>query len=66
MSSYETCPKIKKAQEETEAKLTADERILVRPSGTEPLIRVMIEGRDKDKITKWAKNLAAVIEESLS
>lgn len=40
-------------------------RVLIRPSGTEPLVRVMIEGKDKDYITKRAEELAAVIEERL-
>jgi len=65
MAELATCPPIQKVQAEIEAQLTADERILVRPSGTEPLVRVMIEGRDMDTITKFAKDLAAVIEENL-
>lgn len=37
-------------------------RILVRPSGTEPLIRVMLEGEDIAEIKRMAKSVAAVIE----
>ncbi len=37
-------------------------RILVRPSGTEPVIRVMLEGDDKDKIFDMAKDIAGLIE----
>ena len=40
-------------------------RVLIRPSGTEPLVRVMIEGKDQDYITKRAKELATLIEEKL-
>lgn len=40
-------------------------RLLVRVSGTEPLIRVMIEGKDKNDMEKDASALAALIEESL-
>ena len=36
-------------------------RILVRPSGTEPLVRVMIEGRNEEKIKTMAQNLAELI-----
>lgn len=40
-------------------------RVLIRPSGTEPLVRVMIEGTDKEKITQRAKALADLIEKKL-
>ncbi len=41
-------------------------RILVRASGTEPLVRVMLEGEDLDEITKLAKETAKVVEERLA
>ncbi len=40
-------------------------RILVRPSGTEPLIRVMVEGSDKEQIERLANDVANVIKEQL-
>ena len=40
-------------------------RILVRPSGTEPLIRVMVEGMDTEQIEKLAKDVADVISKRL-
>jgi phosphoglucosamine mutase len=40
-------------------------RVLIRPSGTEPLVRVMIEGRDQGYITSKAAELARLIEKRL-
>lgn len=40
-------------------------RVVIRPSGTEPLVRVMIEGKDQEEITKIAKELADLIENKL-
>ena len=40
-------------------------RVLIRPSGTEPLVRVMIEGKELDIITTRAKQLANLIEERI-
>ena len=48
-----------------EKEFSNDGRVVIRPSGTEPLIRVMIEGKDKEYITKRAKELASLIEEKL-
>lgn len=40
-------------------------RVVIRPSGTEALVRVMIEGKNQDKITEIAKRLASLIEEKI-
>lgn len=40
-------------------------RVLIRPSGTEPLVRVMIEGKDQDLINKKAQELASLIESKI-
>ena len=50
---------------ELEAEFKSDGRVIIRPSGTEPLIRVMIEGKDKEYITKRAKEIVKLIEEKL-
>jgi phosphoglucosamine mutase len=60
-----TCPQIQQTQAEIIAAMNGEGRILVRPSGTEPVVRVMIEGRNQLQITAWARKLADVIEESL-
>lgn len=41
-------------------------RVLVRVSGTEPLVRVMLEGKDIDKITNLGNYIAGVVKERLS
>lgn len=48
-----------------ENKFSGEGRVLIRSSGTEPLIRVMIEGKDIELISKEAEKLAALIEENL-
>lgn len=52
---------VKKAIAAIEKKLGTNGRIIVRPSGTEPLLRIMIEGEDMKAITQMADNLAALI-----
>ena len=56
---------VQNAIKKVEEKLGDDGRILVRLSGTEPLIRVMLEGKDYDKITEYAESVASVIKERL-
>lgn len=46
-----------------EEKLAGDGRVLIRESGTEPLIRVMLEGRQYGQITQYANSIAKVIRE---
>ncbi len=50
------------AVQAAEARLAGNGRILLRPSGTEPLIRVMVEGRDAAEVERIAGELAAVVE----
>lgn len=50
-----------KAFDEVSAKLGDTGRLLVRPSGTEPLVRVMIEGEDTESITEMAEELADML-----
>lgn len=63
---YKENKKIISEIDKAEKILGEDGRVLVRPSGTEPLIRVMVEGRDESKIEKLAQAIASVIEEELS
>ncbi len=56
---------VRKGIEELETEFSQDGRVLIRTSGTEPLVRVMIEGKDIEKMDKAARKLAALIEERL-
>jgi phosphoglucosamine mutase len=56
---------IQSAARAIEAELGSRGRLLLRYSGTEPLARVMIEGESQDEIERQAKELAAVIQNSL-
>ena len=38
-------------------------RVLLRPSGTEPLIRIMVEGEDQRLVVEQAEKLAAIVEQ---
>lgn len=52
---------IAEAIEAVEKKFAGEGRVLIRPSGTEPLVRVMIEGKDQKLIEEEAKKLAELI-----
>jgi phosphoglucosamine mutase len=54
-------PAVKRALQEAEAALDGGGRVLLRPSGTEPVIRVMVEGRDGAKVRHWADHIAAAV-----
>lgn len=62
---YEKDEEIKSAIEELEKEFSGNGRVLIRPSGTEPLVRVMIEGEDQNYIEEKATEIAKIIEEKL-
>ena len=64
-NAYMTDAEIKREISLLEEKMDQKGRVLIRPSGTEPLVRVMIEGQDKVQISKMAKDLAFLIESRL-
>lgn len=54
------------ATQKAEMELMGDGRVLVRVSGTEPLVRVMLEGKDVDHIQRLGEEIAQVVKERLS
>ncbi|MEA4961579.1 phosphoglucosamine mutase [Lutispora sp.] len=65
-TKYMEDAEIKAAIESIEAQMKNAGRVVIRPSGTEPLVRVMLEGEDQNVIQKMAEDLAALIERKLS
>ena len=59
---YMEYPEIANAIEELNRKFAGEGRVLIRPSGTEPKVRVMIEGKDQKMIEEEAKKLADLIQ----
>ena len=62
---YNNDTEIKKAIANAEKELLGIGRVLVRVSGTEPLIRIMVEGKNEEKIKQIADELAIVVKERL-
>ena len=63
---YMAFPEIRETIARIEAEFANSGRVLIRPSGTEPLVRVMIEGKDQALIRRRAEELAALMEEKLN
>ena len=62
---YMEYPEIAEAISVLEKKFNGEGRVLIRPSGTEPLVRVMIEGKDQNVIETEAKKLAELITKTM-
>ena len=54
------------AQAHADAALGNEGRVLLRPSGTEPLLRVMVEGRDGDLVERLARQIAEAVQEAVA
>ena len=52
-----TIPAVAAVLEQVESRLAGNGRLLVRYSGTEPLLRVMLEGRNQDEIRRWGQDI---------
>jgi phosphoglucosamine mutase len=54
-------PRVNKVLQQAERDLAKDGRVLLRPSGTEPVIRVMVEAKSRIKANRWAKAIAGAV-----
>lgn len=59
-------PEVMAAIAAAEERLAESGRVLLRPSGTEPVVRVMVEGEDSEQVEEEANKLAAVVEKALA
>ncbi|MGY6528577.1 MAG: phosphoglucosamine mutase [Cyanobacterium sp.] len=60
------CEPLAQAIAKAESAMGNQGRILVRPSGTEPLIRVMVEAQNEHLVNYWTENLVAVVQQHLA
>lgn len=65
-NKYQDFPEIMDAIREVEENYHGSGRVVIRPSGTEALVRVMIEGEDQDKLSSDAEKLVKLIEDKLN
>ena len=64
-NDYMNIPAVRDAIHALEEEFSKDGRVLIRTSGTEPLVRVMLEGKDIEKMEREAKKLAEFIEKMM-
>jgi phosphoglucosamine mutase len=64
-TDYMQIPAIAASIERVEARVKGQGRLLIRYSGTEPLLRIMLEGKDDEEIRAWATEIADVVRENL-
>jgi phosphoglucosamine mutase len=57
---------VRQAVVDAEQELADSGRVLLRPSGTEPLVRVMVEGEDASQVERVARQLADVVEQAVA
>ena len=63
---YRDDPGLSAALNEVEAELGDNGRVLLRPSGTEPLVRVMVEGKDANQVERLCRRLADAVETAIA
>ena len=65
-TDLKTVPVIAETMRKVEEQLSGNGRLLVRYSGTEPLLRIMLEGKDSTEIKGWADEIAGVVKAHLA
>ena len=65
-SAWEACGPLREAVEQAEAAMAGCGRVLVRSSGTEPLLRVMVEAAQQADVDHWSSHLAALADQHLN
>jgi phosphoglucosamine mutase len=60
-ADLKTIPPVAAVMDEVERRLAGHGRLLIRYSGTEPLLRIMLEGRDEGELRQWAQEIADAI-----
>jgi phosphoglucosamine mutase len=65
-TSIESVQPVSNAVKATEEKLKGKGRVLLRASGTEPVVRVMVEGEDESLVEELVRDLAKAVEQALS
>jgi phosphoglucosamine mutase len=63
---WQQCDPLAQAVARAEAEMAGEGRVLVRASGTEPLLRVMVEASSQAVVDHWIENLAAIAERELN
>jgi phosphoglucosamine mutase len=64
--ALDSVPAVKAVTDAVETRLTGAGRLLIRYSGTEPLLRIMIEGKDQREIQGWADEIASAVKTHLA
>ena len=62
----DTVPEVASVISTVESRLAGNGRLLIRYSGTEPLLRIMIEGKDQREIAAWAEEIAEAVRQHLA
>jgi phosphoglucosamine mutase len=65
-TDWQACEPLRQAVEQAEVAMAGSGRVLVRASGTEPLLRVMVEAADQGDVDHWSSHLAALADQHLN